>query len=140
MRYYLDANVFIYALEYEAPVGEAARRVFAHVGRGTASAVTSLLTLGELLPRAYREEDARLERAYETIFAGAPRLEIVPITDTVLRTAARRMATSRLRLPDAIHVASAIQARCDALVTEDAGIRSTSDLPVVRLNDPAFSP
>lgn len=139
VRYYLDTNIFIYALEYGAGSGDAARRVFAHIGRGTTLAATSLLTLGEVPPRAFREANAELERAHEALFSGAPGLEIVPVTDDVLRMAARQVATSKLRLPDAIHVASAIHAQCDALLSEDTGIRSTDQLPVVRLSDPTFA-
>jgi predicted nucleic acid-binding protein len=140
VRYYFDSNVFIYAFEYSTAVGDAARRAFSLIEDGGATGVTSLLTLGEVLPGPLRRRNFRVEQAYEAVFAGKIGFDVVPVTMDLLRAAARHVADQNLRLPDALHVASALHANCDAFVTEDEGVRTPVQLPLVRLNDPVFVP
>jgi predicted nucleic acid-binding protein len=140
VRYYFDSNIFIYAFEYATEVGLAARRAFELVEDGAATAATSIYTLGEVLPHVIRTENLSLETTYRSLFAEMSGIDIVPVTTAIVESAARIVADSQLRLPDAIHVASAIHARCDALLTEDTGIRSISQIRTIRLNDPAFAP
>jgi predicted nucleic acid-binding protein len=139
VRYYFDSNIFIYAFECETDLGHAARRAFGLVEDGKATAVTSLLTLGEVLPGPLRQGNEKLEQSYELVFAGRVGFEIIPISEPLLRAAARLVANASLHLPDALHVASAIQANCDRFVTEDTGIKTLGELPIMRLADPAFT-
>ena len=140
MRYYFDSNIFIYAFEYATEPGFAARRAFELVEDGAATAATSIYTLGEVLPHPLRHENLMLESAYRSLFADASGIDIVPVTADIVEAAARIVAEMRVHLPDAIHLASAIHGRCDALLTEDAGMRSTSKIPVIRLSHAAFAP
>ena len=140
MRYYFDSNIFIYAFEYATEISFAARRAFERVEDGAATAVTSIYTLGEIPPHAIRNDGLALQTTYRSLFEDMSGIDIVPITAELMEAAARIVADVQLRLPDAIHIASAIHARCDALLTEDTGIRSMNQIPVIRLSDPAFAP
>jgi predicted nucleic acid-binding protein len=139
VRYYFDSNIFIYAFECETDLGHAARRAFGLIDDGLATAVTSLLTLGEVLPGPLRERNAKLEQSYERVFAGRPGFEIVPVSGQLLRAAARLVAEMGLHLPDALHVASAVETSCDSFLTEDTGVRTPGGLGVIRLGDPVFA-
>jgi predicted nucleic acid-binding protein len=138
LRYYFDSNVFIYAFEYATVVGDAARRAFGLVEDGKATGVTSIFTLGEVLPGPLRDRNIRVEQAYEAVFAGKMGFDLVPVTMDLLRAAARHVADQNLRLPDGLDVASALVSNCDAFLTEDEGIRTPVRLPLMKLSDPAF--
>jgi predicted nucleic acid-binding protein len=139
VRLYFDSNIFIYAFECETELGHAARRAFALIDDEKAIGVTSHLTLAEILPRPYREGNVDLERVYESVFAGRPGFELYPVSLAVLRLAARLNAGASLRLPDALHAATALDASCDALVTEDRRLQAPPGLSIRHLSDELFA-
>ena len=58
-----------------------------------------------------------------------------PITRDVLIEAAAIRATTRMKLPDAIHVATAVTCGCSALLTNDERLRATAGIPVRFLSE-----
>ena len=46
-----------------------------------------------------------------------------------------RASTTALKLPDAIHIATALESNASAFVTNDASLRSTGPLKVIQLAD-----
>jgi predicted nucleic acid-binding protein len=138
VRLYFDANIFIHAFECETDAGHAARRAFLLVEDGKVEGITSQLTLAEVLPRPYRDKDAKLEQAYEDVFAGRTGLTVHPVSLAVLRLSARLNADAGLRLPDAVHAATAIEASCDSLLTEDRRFRVPPGLVLRDLSDELF--
>ena len=62
-------------------------------------------------------------------------MRLLPITQPILREAARLRATTKLRTPDALHAATALQAGCVLFVTNDVGFRGVASLPLVVLDD-----
>lgn len=133
---YLDSNVFIYAVEGVAPYAEALRPLFHSVLAGITLAVTSEITLAETLVKPFRERDARLEAAFKDALSG-PGVTVVPASRTVLVQSARLRAASRMKLPDAIHAATAQHAGCNVLLTNDTGISTVPGLEVVQMRDVA---
>jgi predicted nucleic acid-binding protein len=61
-------------------------------------------------------------------------LELLPVSQETLENAATVGARHRLKVVDAIHVATALAAGCDAFLTNDAGIRVSDGLRLVRLD------
>jgi len=125
---YLDANILI--ANFEAPVERQSRvrRLFAAVEQGKAIAVASELCLAECLVGPLRMENRELADAYRALFAERPDFKVKPVTRPVLEAAARlRARRSALRLPDAIHLATALDAGCRVFVTDDR--RLWADLP-----------
>jgi len=64
-----------------------------------------------------------------------PQTRLFPITQSILRDAAQLRATTKLKPPDAIHGATAQQAGCVLLITNDTNFRGTLGLPLVILDD-----
>ncbi|HPO12257.1 MAG TPA: PIN domain-containing protein [Candidatus Hydrogenedentes bacterium] len=62
-------------------------------------------------------------------------LEVVPISDNILEIAAELRATTRLKLPDAIHMATAIVTNCTSFLTNDRSIISPTPCKVVLLSE-----
>jgi predicted nucleic acid-binding protein len=100
----------------------------------TIEIVSSDLTLMESLVGPLKSGDSALANTYEQLFQQA-QTRLLPITQPILREAARLRATTKLRTPDAVHAATAQQASCVLFVTNDAGFRGLASLPVVILDD-----
>jgi predicted nucleic acid-binding protein len=135
-RVYLDANIFIYALEDFSAVGTKLRALFAQFDRGELQAVTSELTLAEILVKPLRDGDVAACESYRRVIQTSASLEVVPIGRDILLAAATLRATTTMKLPDAIHAATATSARCATLLTNDrgfAGLVGIAILPLVSL-------
>ncbi len=131
-RLYLDANIFIYSVEAESssPLRPALDALFGAADDGDCVFVTSELTLAELLPlpiRLGREDRVAL---YLEMFSPASPIEARPVSRPVIESAARLRARSGLRLPDALHVAAALEAGCGTFVTNDLRLRPPEGLPL----------
>lgn len=110
---YLDANILIYAVEDTAGRGASLRPLFDRVDRGEVHAVTSELTEAEVLVKPIRDGAAALRLQYEELLDPAGPLAIAPVSRAVLiRAAELRAAHPPLKLPDAIHSATALLAGC----------------------------
>lgn len=134
---YLDANVFIYALNaFPAFEGELAA-LFAAIDAGEVRCVTSQLTLAELLVKPFREGDQKAAASCRRTVTDRPGLRVGPVTLDVLVEAAKQRAAHNLRLPDAIHVATARLAGCAAFLTNDTGVGGFGDIEVLYLSDVA---
>lgn len=106
-RVYLDTNVFIYGIEgferFENEIGA----LFGAVDRGDIEAATSELTLTEALVKPFREGNATHQQIYQEALQNRASFHLVPVIRPILVEAARLRALTGLRLPDAIHLATA---------------------------------
>lgn len=62
-------------------------------------------------------------------------LQLLPITDAILRQGATLRANHGLKAPDAIHAATALSAGCSMYLTNDVAFRRIPDLSPTILND-----
>ena len=116
---YLDASVYIAAFK-----NEAGREVSGHILRaaqqGRISIVASTFVMAELVYGSARPGQVKPERddAIEETLASS-RIDFIELDmDTALR--ARRIARQHgLKPPDAVHVATALQADADVFLTWD---------------------
>lgn len=138
-RVYLDANVFIYALEGVEPWADPLRDVFSGLESGALMAVTSCLSLAECLVRPFALAREDLVHMYRLALSQRPYLEIAPVHAEVLVSAARLRAQLGFKLPDAIHTATAIMHGCTALLTNDTGFRRAPGIKLFLLSDWATS-
>jgi predicted nucleic acid-binding protein len=97
------------------------------------------LTLLEVLVKPLKDGNATLEALFRDVLLATAGLNCMPISLQVLERAARLRATHGLKTPDAIHAATALLAGSALFVTNDAGFRRVSGLPVAVLSDVAGS-
>jgi predicted nucleic acid-binding protein len=137
-RIYLDVNVFIDAFENdEAPVTHG-RRVLNHISSGEAIGVISELVVAELLTKPLETGDTEMQDAYASLFESSSTIETRPIDQRVLMKAARLRATTRaLKMPDAIHVATAELHGCAGFVTGDKRLLSALGTRAIALDGSA---
>ena len=131
---YFDTNPVIYSVERHPVYGPLVEPLWQAAKAKTIEIVSSELVLMESLVGPLKSGDATLAHAYEQLFQQA-QTRLLPITQTVLREAARLRATTRLKTPDALHAATATHAGCVLFVTNDIGFRGVAGLPLLILDD-----
>ena len=132
---YVDTQVLIYSVEHHPVYAPVLRPVWQAAQAGTHEIVTSELSILETLVVPLRRGDGRLVADYEALFQ-QPGIRLLPITQQVLREAARLRATvPSLRTPDAIHAATAASAACPIVLSNDRDLRRVPGLPLTLLDD-----
>ena len=130
-RIYIDANILIDLFEDRGAIGSALQTIVNQhpVDRQHPLFLTSQLTFSETLVRPYRDKDVVLARTYLETRFGNYWLQVEDVSFAVLECAsALRAAMKSLRLPDAIHIATAQLSGCSHLLTNDLGLSSIADL------------
>ena len=118
-RIALDTSIFIYELEANERYVALADRVFAWIEQPGHAAVTSTITMTELLVQPYRESDeARVDQFYG-LLTTYPHLDWVAPDLEIADMAARLRALHRLKTPDALQAATAARADATGFVTND---------------------
>jgi predicted nucleic acid-binding protein len=132
---YFDSNTLIYAVEDLGRLGDAMRQAFERVDRGELLGVTSELSLAEVLVGPIRNSEVSIRREYEQLLNLSSGLLVLPISRSILVNAAElRAVNPPLKLPDAIHAATALQHGCTTFLTNDSRFASLSELPVFLLS------
>ena len=72
---------------------------------------------------------------YEKNITNSQDLKLLPITKKILKKASKNKAIFHNKLPDAIHVATAIFYECDYFITNDLGIKEPNNLTKIILKD-----
>lgn len=127
-RIYLDTNIFIFALEGEdVELRMALAELFSTAARkDEIRFVTSLITVSEGLVRPYRLAHADLINQYERTLLDSPWLQNIPVDLRILQAAAiLRAQNLGLKLPDAIHLTTALLLRCSIFLTAELGIKES---------------
>jgi predicted nucleic acid-binding protein len=138
---YIDANPFIYAVEGNDNLAGVINGLLMHFRARPRTAVTSELTLAEVLAKALPPH----QRIYLNLMIWSRIFDLRSVTREVLiETASYRKAiavrqpdgrVSMPRLPDAIHVVTAIQSGCTRFLSKDAGLRLPANMRHVEASD-----
>ncbi|BAZ06626.1 type II toxin-antitoxin system VapC family toxin [Calothrix sp. NIES-3974] len=101
---------------------------------GEIEVVSSELILMETLVLPLRNSNSILINAYEQLLISSE-MRLIPISQSILQQAANIRATTNIKTPDAIHVATALSDRCNQFITNDRGFRNITGLPVIILSE-----
>ncbi|MBE9061213.1 PIN domain-containing protein [cf. Phormidesmis sp. LEGE 11477] len=118
-RIYLDANIWIYALENVAEYSVSLTALFKAAQMYSLTIVTSELTLAEILVRSIRDGDIPKQTAYIEAITATSNTTALPVSRSILLEAARVRVSTKLKLPDAIHAATALSTGCTTFLTND---------------------
>ncbi len=117
---YLDSNIIVYLVEHEPRSYPVLSAILARANTGQIELISSELAILECLVVPLRNQDAELIRDYSDILLTSD-MKLIPVSVEVLFEAAHlRALNPRLRIPDAIHWATAILQRANYLLTNDA--------------------
>lgn len=128
---YGDSSLFIYAVEEHIDFGLACQRIIDRARSGAITLVTSELTFAETLVLPLRKGRRELVAFYKS-FLLKPWIDAVHVDQIVLFVAAELRAKHvALRMPDAIHYATAEASQCETFLTNDHRLAAMVDRAVL---------
>lgn len=130
LRFYVDTNVVIAIVEATSILVPVQVAFVEGIERSRIKAFTSELTLAECLVKPMADRNADTVAAYLTFLDGRPELPVLPVSRAILLEAARLRAETGIKLPDAIHMATASAANCDVFLTNDRGVRAAAKMKI----------
>ena len=133
-KIYIDTAVAIYSVEWNPEYFSLLQPLWLKFQAKEIQLVSSELILMETLVLPLINEDSLLINAYGELLVSEP-MQLIPISQSILKQAANLRATNSLKTPDAIHAATALSVNCDLFITNDKGFRNLSNLPVVILSE-----
>jgi predicted nucleic acid-binding protein len=131
----LDTAPFIYSIEKNPQYINTVRTFFQAVDAGEFTVVTSMLTLLEVLVIPLRKHDEQLVQQYRERLFHTKGLKTLQISEKVLESSAQiRADHPGIRTPDAIHLATAIEAKASFFLTNDAKLLNFPGIQVLVLS------
>ncbi len=116
----LDTNIFVYAYERSDESGERARTLLKKIIQPKSKIFLSVLVFEEFLVKIYKKGLQKKLNQYESFLTGGGIFTVLDVNRQIARVAAKLRATyPSLRAPDAIHLASAIEAGVKVFITTD---------------------
>jgi predicted nucleic acid-binding protein len=114
----LDTPVFIYQMQAHPRYFACTDYIFGWLERSGAKALTSTITMTDLLVQPYRNDDEKAADKFRGLLSTHPNLTWVAPDLDIAVTAARIRAIHRLHTPDALQAATA-QMLATGLITND---------------------
>jgi predicted nucleic acid-binding protein len=127
--------VFIYHLEDHPTYAPLTQLLFEAWEEGRNLGITSVITLFEILVKPKREGLEEVAQDYLELLTTYPNLTIVEVDLEVAKLAAELRAKYRIRTPDALQLATALQAKAGGFITNDERLKRIKELEVVLLDD-----
>jgi predicted nucleic acid-binding protein len=129
--------VFIYHLEDHPTYAPLTQSIFEAWESGRTSGVTSAITMLEILVQSKREGNWKAARDYHEFLSTYPNLHILGVDLVVADMAADLRARHAIRTPDALQIATTLQAGASGFITNDEQLRKMADegIEVLVLDD-----
>jgi len=134
-RIFLDTAPVIYFVEQNPDYLEQSQAVFSRLDEGKITAVVSPITLSECLVVPYRLENAEVAQVFTDLLVNSESVLFYPIDEITADKAADLRARYNLTLTDAFQLAIAIQAECDAFLTNDIDLKRVTEIPIIVLSE-----
>ena len=127
----VDSAPIIYFLEDHPRLASHFAPLFDAAANDELSIFVSTITLAEVIAGPLKAGNDILAAQYHEALRGSRNWEIVPVTEEIAILAARIRAIRRLRLPDAIQVATAVVTGSVALVTHDIDFSRVQEIKII---------
>jgi len=132
----VDSAPIVDFIEQTPGVFDVGPEIFAAIDRGPLTGATSTVSLTETLVFPMQAGNLKLTDAYREFVQGdGVTFTLLPVTAEIAESAADFRARYNLRTPDAIQIATALSAGCDAFLTGDRQLRRVTELNVLMLYD-----
>jgi len=131
----VDTMGFIYHFEENKDYQPFTRLLFGSIESGTIKAVTSIITLLEILVRPKKEKNEHLVKEYKFLLQTFPNLQIVSLDEKIVDIASSLRAKYNIKTPDAIQVASSILAGAKAFVTNKPSLKRINELNIIIMKE-----
>ncbi len=108
---------------------------FETLSEGNLRAVTSTITLLEVLVQPYRYGNKKLAEKYREILLYSDNLLTFPVSNEIADKAAELRARYRIRTPDAIQIATALHGEASMFLTNDRNLKRVQEIDIITLFD-----
>ena len=124
----VDTAPFIYVLESHPQFADQFTGLFEAAAKGDLTLALSTITLAEILTGPFKAGQTALAKRYEKSLSN---FAVIPVSAPIAVLAAQLRAQYRLRLPDAIQLASALDIGAAAFVTHDRDFSQVAGLEIL---------
>lgn len=126
-RLLVDSAPIIYYLEDHPEFSARYENIFAGAEAGDYELAITTISLVEVLTGPLRQGNKALAETYQEALTSPPSWRVVNLTPAIAHRVAQIRGETRLRTPDAIQLASALEISCIGLVTQDRDFRGLSE-------------
>jgi predicted nucleic acid-binding protein len=136
-RLYFDTAPLIYYVEdhdHYAPQVESILK-FMQESVPALEGFCSVVTLAEVLPVPLRAKNMELAAQYRDILLFSREITCLDLTAFIAQTAAELRAKYALKTPDALHLGTALAARCDHFLSNDYRLKRILEIKVIILDE-----
>lgn len=131
----IDTSIIIYHLEAHPGYIAYTTQILKAIQSGACRGVVSDITLLELLVLPLRQERLDVADEYEILLTNFHNLTLAPVTRSVILKAASIRATTGLKTPDALIIATAMEQGATLIITNDRQWKRVTGIEVVCLDD-----
>lgn len=131
----IDSAPLIYFIERHPVFGPLMMKIADRLDAGTLNLVASTMTMTEVLTQPLRIGRHDIAAAYQRILDGHVGVRLIDLDRSIALRAADLRARYGLRTPDAVQVATALAAMCDAFLTNDGGLVRVKEIPILLISD-----
>ncbi|MBI5641236.1 MAG: type II toxin-antitoxin system VapC family toxin [Nitrospirae bacterium] len=125
---YLDTSIFIYFVEQHPRYHKLCSSIFEDIEASRIKAVTSTLTLLEILVQPYKLKKEELVLKFYSLLVTYPHLSWIDMNLAVADRAAGLRAKYGLKTPDAIQIASALSHGAGAFICNDRAFKKIKEI------------
>ena len=119
-KIYFDTNIFIYFVEQY----NENEKSFLEEIINQNKIITSEITIAECFATSKNKE---IKKEYEKLIYNKPKINAEKIDEEILKIAAENACAYNLKLPDAIHIATALKNQCDVMYTNDKDFKKIKE-------------
>jgi len=131
----IDTMVFIYHFEESQIYSPLTFSIFENLEKGNFNGITSILTLLEILVKPKKENNSLLTERYKLLFETFPNLQVKTLNENIADIASTLRASYNINTPDAIQIATSLEAKADIFITNDATLKKISEIKVLLLSE-----
>lgn len=131
----IDTMVFIYHLEDNLKFSNITEKLFDNIENGKYHAVTSIITLLEILVKSKMEKNFQITSDYRDLLLTFPNLKFSQVDLQVSDIASTLRAKYKIKTPDAIQIATAISEKAKVFITNDEQLKIINDIDIILLSE-----
>lgn len=127
----IDSNILIYFIEANPAYYTLTLKIFESIEAGRNTGVCASLSLLEKLVQPYRKNNEELVNQFYALLTTFPNLVWVDLSLEIADLGARLRSKYSLKTPDAILLATAIQANATGFIGNDSQLKKVQELEVL---------
>ncbi|MHB9106823.1 MAG: type II toxin-antitoxin system VapC family toxin [Armatimonadota bacterium] len=131
----IDTAPIIYFVEAHPIYDTLVTDLFRLVDEGIITGFTSVISLCEVLTRPCRSQNQSLIERYRSLLLESHHFVCLDIDSQTAELAGQLRARYTLKTPDALQIAMAISADCQAFLTNDKNLQRVTEVQVLVIDD-----